>query len=55
MKDFKKVNYEKLLEGLGEKVEGLSPQELKTLEWLAGWEPSTVKNMCSIFKKIKGE
>ena len=32
----------------------LSPAEERTLIWLAGWEDSTVNNICSIFEKLKG-
>ena len=32
----------------------LTPAEEKTLIWLAGLEDSTVKNICSVFEKLKG-
>ena len=32
----------------------LSPAEERTLIWLAGWEDSTVNNICSIFEKLRG-
>ena len=32
----------------------LTPAEEKTLIWFAGLEDSTVKNICSVFEKLKG-
>lgn len=32
----------------------LSASEERTLIWLAGWEDSTVNNICSIFEKLRG-
>jgi len=32
----------------------LSPAEERTLLWLCGWERSTVQNICSVIRKIKG-
>lgn len=32
----------------------LTEEELKSFEWLLGWEKSTVENICSIIEKAKG-
>ena len=33
----------------------LSQEEERILLWLCGWETSTVKNICSIFEKVKNK
>ena len=51
------LDYEKRhIDWLNAVLEGiaLTPAEEKTLIWLAGLEDSTVKNICSVFEKLKG-
>jgi hypothetical protein len=44
-------NLEKLLESVGN-IE-ITGSELKSLEWLSNYEPSTINNICSILEKMK--
>ncbi|MGN0357208.1 MAG: hypothetical protein ACI4E0_05230 [Blautia sp.] len=51
------LDYEKRhIDWLNAVLEGivLTPAEENTLIWLAGLEDSTVKNICSVFEKLKG-
>lgn len=51
------LDYEKRhIDWLNAVLEGivLTPAEEKTLIWLAGLEDGTVKNICSVFEKLKG-
>lgn len=51
------LDYEKRhIDWLNAVLEGivLTHAEEKTLIWLAGLEDSTVKNICSVFEKLKG-
>jgi len=45
-------NFSKLCHAVGS-VE-LSPNEIKSLLWLAKCEPETVNNICSVIDKVKG-
>lgn len=33
----------------------LTKAEVKTLEWIAGWEPETIENLIEIFVKCRTE
>lgn len=44
-------NLEKILKIIGN-VE-ITDNELKSLEWLSNYEPSTIDNICSILGKMK--
>ena len=41
----------KLIEGVLQGVE-LTEDERKSLEWLSGWEKSTVENIVAAFRKV---
>lgn len=44
-------NYDKLKAAVGIDV---TESEDKTLQWLAGWDNSTIENFVSIIQKVKG-
>jgi hypothetical protein len=44
-------NLEKLLKSIGN-VE-ITDNEMKSLEWLSGWEISTIDNICNVLEKMK--
>ena len=51
MEAWKEINLEKLKNVIGDA--DLTKSEIKTLEWLSGWERSTVDSIVSIIQKAR--
>lgn len=52
LEKWEQENLARLLDAIGEEhAEYLTDGERQTLAWLAGWEKSTIDNMCSILAK----
>ena len=45
------LNTPRLLAAAGLQADDLTPAELRSLQWLAGWEKQTVDSFCGILQK----
>lgn len=52
MNNYQENNYQKLLNAIEAGVV-LTEKEINSLMWLAGREPETVENICSVINKVK--